>query len=100
MGSSFADPRAEGWARFSGGGGTCGFCYMIISRGAVFTDKTAKFGAHDNCSCGAGPIWKGRRSEVDKYRKSARRREDADGNLLGSMKADQTRAKEWIAENT
>ena len=101
MRSAFADPRAEGWARFSAGGdGSCPFCYMLISRGAVYTDRSVKFGAHDHCNCGAGPVWKGARYEVDKYRKSARRREDADGNLLGSMKADQTRAKEWIAENT
>lgn len=100
MYSSFADPRAEGWARFSAGGdGSCTFCYMLISRGAVYTDRTAKFGAHDDCNCGAGPVWKGHQRTVDKYRKSARRREDADGNLIGSMAADQERAKDWIAEN-
>lgn len=100
MRSAFADPRAEGWARFSGGGdGSCPFCFMLISRGAVFTDKTVKFGAHDSCNCAAGPVWKGRRSEVDKYRKSARRREDPDGTASGSTKADQDRAREWIAEN-
>lgn len=100
MRSSFADPRASGWARFSAGGdGSCPFCYMLISRGAVYTDRTAKFGAHDNCNCAAGPVWKGRRTEVDQYRKSARRREDPDGEATGSTKADQDRAKAWIAEH-
>lgn len=100
MRSSFADPQAAGWARFSGGGdGSCPFCYMLISRGAVFTDRTARFGAHDSCNCQAGPIWKGRRDQVDAYRKSARRREDPDGNAIGSTEADQDRAKAWIAEH-
>lgn len=100
MRSAFADPRAEGWARFSGGGdGSCPFCFMLISRGAVYTDRTAKFGAHDHCNCAAGPVWKGRRSEVDKYRKSARRREDSDGNAIGPTRSDQARARGWIAEH-
>ena len=100
MQSAFADPRAEGWARFSAGGdGSCPFCYMLISRGAVYSGRTVKFGAHDHCNCAAGPIWKGGRREVDKYRKSARRREDPDGTASGSTKADQDRAREWIAEH-
>ena len=100
MRSSFADPRAAGWARFSAGGdGSCPFCYMLISRGAIYTDQTAKFGAHDHCNCAAGPIWRDRRDQVDAYKKSARRREDADGKATGSAKADQDRAKAWIAEN-
>lgn len=99
MQSAYADPRAEGWARFARGAETCGFCYMLVSRGAVYSDATAKFGAHDNCDCGAGPVWKGDRRIVDAYRKSARRREDADGAASGSTKADQARARDWIAEN-
>lgn len=102
MRSSFADPQAAGWGRFAGGGdGSCPFCFMLISRGAVYTEATAKFGAHDRCNCGAGPIFKGRSgvTEVDRYRKSARRREDADGNAIGPTKADQDRARDWIANN-
>ena len=94
MGSALADPRAEGWARFARGAETCGFCYMLTSRGAVYTDKTATFGAHDNCDCGAGPVWKGDRRTVDTYRKSVRRRSEA------TTDADNTRARDWIAENT
>ena len=93
MGSALADPSAEGWARFARGAETCGFCYMLTSRGAVYTDKTATFGAHDNCDCGAGPVWKGDRRTVDTYRKSVRRRSDA------TTDADNARARDWIAEN-
>ena len=103
MESSFADPQAEGWARFSGGGdGSCAFCFMLISRGAVYRDgASAKFGAHDDCNCGAGPVWKGRDGieKVRKYAKGARRREDSDGNAIGATAADQERAKEWIAQH-
>jgi len=100
MQSSYADPRAEGWARFSAGGdGSCPFCFMLISRGAVYTDRTAKFGAHDNCNCAAGPVWKGDRGQVNAYRKSARRREEPDGTAAGSTAADQARARDWIAQN-
>lgn len=93
MQSAFADPRAEGWARFARGAETCGFCYMLTSRGAVYTDRTATFGAHDSCDCGAGPVWKGDRRTVDTYRKSVRRRSDA------TTDADNARARDWIAEN-
>lgn len=100
MDSVVADPEAAGWARFARPG-ACGFCRMLTSRGAVFTEKTAKFGAHDHCSCLAGPIWKGRGTarQVDAYRKSARRREDADGNAIGSTKRDAERARRWMKEN-
>ena len=93
MRSTFADPRAEGWARFARGAETCGFCFLLVSRGAVYTEKTATFGAHDSCDCGAGPIWKGDRRAVDTYRKSVRRRSEA------TTEADNARAREWIAAN-
>lgn len=102
MESSFADPQAAGWARFSGGGdGSCPFCYMLISRGAVYDSATVKFGAHDSCNCQAGPVWKGRAGtqKVKQYQKSARRREGASGEPTGSTRADQARAREWIAEH-
>lgn len=91
--SSFADPQAAGWARFARGAETCGFCYMLTTRGAVYTERTARFGAHDNCDCGAGPIWKKARYQVDAYKASAKRRSDETHN------ADNARAREWIAEN-
>ena len=103
MRSAISDPRADGWARFAGGGdGSCGFCMMLISRGAVYSKSTARFGSHDNCNCMAGPVWRGRfgARKVDAYRKSARRREDAFGRAIGSTKADQERARAWIKANT
>lgn len=96
MQSAFADPRAEGWARFARGAETCGFCFMLVSRGAVYTEAGVKFGAHDDCDCGAGPIWKGSKAvtQVDAYARSARRRS---GDSATGSKADQERAREWIA---
>lgn len=93
MRSAFADPQAAGWARFARGAETCEFCFMLTTRGAVYTDQTARFGAHDNCDCGAGPIWKKARHQVDVYKTSARRRSDE------TRSADNARAREWIAEN-
>ena len=91
--SSFADPKASGWARFARGAETCGFCYMLVSRGAVYTDTTAKFGSHDHCDCGAGPIWKNNPRQVNAYQASAKRRSE------GTTDADNERARGWIADN-
>ena len=94
MDSSLLDPAAAGWARFARGVETCDFCYMLVSRGAVYTDATAKFGAHDNCSCAAGPIWKGTEGarQVDAYRRSTRRRSEE------TTKRDNERAREWMRD--
>lgn len=51
--SSVADPRARGWSRV--GAGRCEFCAMLIGRGAVYTEATADFAAHDHCGCMAVP---------------------------------------------
>lgn len=53
MGSSIADPRARGWRRV--GAGECDFCAMLLSRGAVYTEATADFEAHDHDQCFAEP---------------------------------------------
>lgn len=55
-GSSVADPQATGWKRT--GIGRCSFCRMLIGRGAVYIEATAKFKSHDHCGCGAAPAWK------------------------------------------
>ena len=55
MGSSIADPKARGWKRV--GSGRCDFCRMLIGRGAVYTEATVNFHAHDHCGCGAAPAW-------------------------------------------
>jgi len=53
--SSIADPKARGWRRV--GAGECGFCSMLLSRGAVYTEATADFEAHDHCKCQAEPAF-------------------------------------------
>lgn len=53
MGSAIADPRSRGWQRE--GAGECDFCSMLIGRGAVYTENTADFEAHDHCNCVAAP---------------------------------------------
>lgn len=54
--SSVADPGARGWQRT--GLGDCEFCAMLIGRGAVYTEATSDFQAHDHCQCGAEPAWR------------------------------------------
>lgn len=63
------DGRVIGWARYSTTGTPCGWCAMLISRGAVY--KSAKSAAiatnddgnrvadqfHDNCHCIAIPVF-------------------------------------------
>lgn len=54
-GSSVADPQSRGWQRV--GVGSCEFCAMLLGRGAVYTEATADFLAHDHCNCGAEPAF-------------------------------------------
>ena len=54
-GSSVQDRRARGWRRT--GKGDCEFCSMLLSRGAVYTEATADFRAHDHCGCAAEPVF-------------------------------------------
>lgn len=54
------DKRVIAWARYSRTGTPCGWCAMLISRGAVY--KTRKSAGdqdkyHDNCRCIAIPIF-------------------------------------------
>lgn len=55
-GSSVADPAARGWERI--GSGECDFCSMLLGRGAVYSEATADFQAHDHCRCSAAPVFK------------------------------------------
>jgi hypothetical protein len=57
MGSSIADPAARGWERV-GSGSSCEFCQMLLGRGAVYTEASADFEAHDHDDCGAAPAWR------------------------------------------
>lgn len=62
------DPSSAGWKRFARPG-ACKFCLMLAARGAVFTEKTARFAAHGavmnggrkggDCQCIAGPEFGG-----------------------------------------
>lgn len=88
MDSSLADPATDGWQRQ--GTGECGFCSMLISRGAVFTEATADFGAHDHCRCSAVPAFGGRPRPVKPYTPSASTVTDAD----------RARVRDWIAAHT
>jgi len=94
MGSSFADPRGEGWQRVARADG-CQFCVMLAGRGFVYTESTVKFASHDSCHCGATPKWAGKATlvDVEEYRASQRRRSDE------TREADNARARKWIADH-
>ncbi|MFF4244313.1 hypothetical protein ACFYY2_07535 [Streptomyces sp. NPDC001822] len=56
------DGRALGYVRLSRTGTPCGWCALLISRGAVYKSReSATFNDgdryHDNCHCYAAPIW-------------------------------------------
>lgn len=54
-----ADRQAEGWQRVTSGS-PCAFCAMVASRGPAYTsERTARFEAHDHCSCSAEPYYRG-----------------------------------------
>lgn len=94
--SATADPAAAGWQRQ--GIGECQFCNMLIGRGAVYSEATADFAAHDNCKCEAVPAWGGRPLPVRPYKVSPRRKLDPKtGKPIPD--ADFERAKKWIAEH-
>lgn len=88
-GSSVADPAARGWQRVGVGACKTGFCDMLIGRGAVYTEATADFAAHDHCQCSAVPAWGGRPVPVKPFKPSTRQATDAD----------KARVREWIASH-
>lgn len=97
MQTSLADPRADGWQRL-GQGDNCTFCDMLISRGAVYTERSVDFGAHDDCNCVAVPAFRGEPREVNPYKPSMRYPDTPAGR--DRQAADQARALEWIATHT
>lgn len=70
------DPSAVGWQRVTNGG--CKMCRMLADRGAVYSDKTARFATHPNCRCSAQPVFSsdeyGREASVIQYVASRKRR--------------------------
>lgn len=55
--SAASDRKARGWQRITGGN-ACSFCSMLAGRGAVYSEDTADFQAHDHCSCSAEPVYR------------------------------------------
>lgn len=63
------DPDAAGWKRFARPE-ACKFCLMLAAKGAVYTERSARFAAHGavmaggrkggNCMCIAGPAFGGK----------------------------------------
>lgn len=88
MASSVADPATVGWQRV--GSGECGFCALVISRGAVYTESSVRFGSHDNCKCACVPAFGGEPVPVNPYVPTSRRISDAD----------RARVRDWIKQNT
>lgn len=88
MRSSINDPGSDGWERQARGSG-CFFCRMLASRGAVYSEETADFSAHDHCHCVAVAAWSGHGLPVKPYTPSAR----------GSSKADRQRAVQWMKDH-
>lgn len=54
--AAILDPDARGWARVTAGK-ACKFCQMLASRGAVYTQDTVDFQAHDGCHCMPEPVF-------------------------------------------
>ena len=88
MGSAVADPQAGGWQRQARGSG-CYFCRMLAGRGAVYSETTVDFSAHDHCHCVAVSAWRNRSLPVKPFTPSAR-------NIT---KAEKTRVKRWIQDH-
>lgn len=85
--SALADPKARGWQR--DGFGACAFCAMLIGRGAVYSEASADFAAHDHCNCVAVPAFGNHAPPVQPYTPTNRKITDAD----------RARVRGWIAAN-
>lgn len=90
--SSVADPAAKGWQRT--GNGSCPFCRELIAKGAVYTEASVNFGAHDYCNCSAVPAFGGEAKPVKPFTPSLRFRSDQ------ARDAHNKRTREWIKEHT
>lgn len=97
--SSIADPHARGWMRI--GAGECNFCAMLVARGAVYTEATVDFAAHDHDKCQAAPSFNPdqTRDVKEEFVHSARRKVDGKGNVAPISDAERTRVNDWIAKN-
>jgi hypothetical protein len=91
--SAIADPQASGWQRV-GVGSNCGFCQMLIARGAVYTDASVTFRSHDHCNCAASPTWAQNVVKIsgEPYRQSKKNRSEE------TKRRDNQRAYDFIAK--
>lgn len=89
MDSSVADPGAHGWQRVGVGECTNGFCDMLIARGAVYSEATADFAAHDHCKCTAVPAFGGEPRPVKPFTPSVR----------SATPADRARVRDYLASH-
>ena len=99
--TSLTDDRLGGWQRI-GTGDTCAFCQMLLSRGAVYSEKTVRFASHLNCACEVMPAYGDQAKPVEEYRRSDRRtnwlqRDDDSGKK--QIAADRDRVARWLAAN-
>jgi hypothetical protein len=91
--SAIDDPQASGWQRV-GVGSNCGFCQMLIGRGAVYTDASVTFRSHDHCNCAASPTWAKNVVKIsgEPYRQSKKNRSEE------TKRRDNQRAYAFIAK--
>ena len=88
MGSSIADPAAQGWKRMTSAK-ACGFCLMLAGRGVAYTRSSVDFGAHDHCGCIAVPGFGGDVRSARSFERSTRK-------VSESQRA---ATKRWMAEH-
>jgi hypothetical protein len=72
--------REIGWARV-GSGRTCAFCAMLISRGAVYGERTGDFEAHDHCACTLEPEFSSDAPRTAQAKQYADQWAQADGDV-------------------
>lgn len=83
-----ADPSVDGFRRVTSGD-ACGFCAALARRGAVYSARTARFAAHDGCSCSAEPAYGGPGVRVAEF---------VPRNLTDAQRAEANRrVRQWVA---
>lgn len=75
--------RLVGYRRVAGRPEPCPFCLMLISRGAVYSQQTAAFQAHDRCWCTPEPLYR-REAEPDEVRDLAAQWRQATAGTSGA----------------
>ena len=83
--SAAADRRARGWARVTSGD-PCAFCAMLAMNGAVYSEYTVDFQAHDHCSCSGEVVYEGYRMPPNSQRfKDFYNQATREANAAGDM---------------